>query len=467
MLIAVAAACGYQAIAAERDAQPEPFPVGPAGTASLATPILSARRVPEQIAVPAAEEALAAELATVVSSLPPQTCLVVEHADRRVFEMNPTSALVPASIQKLLTASAVLVSLGPDFRFVTTASGLDSIDDGVLESDLWLVGGGDPVLATADYVAAYEEEPIASRLETLADALVSAGLTEVRGGVRGDDSRYDLVRYLEVWPERYIEQNQTGPLSALTVNDGFVEFPEQDLVRSLSVATEDPPVHAAATLDDLLEARGVTIAGSPASGAPPAGAVELARLESAPLAEIVADMLSASDNATAELLLKELGRATSGGGTTAAGVEAVAAWAAAAVGDPTGLVVADGSGLAVENNVSCGQLAVLLDEADPASAVVTGLAVAGERGTLRNRYDDTDMAGRLRAKTGSLRDATALAGFVDTPSGDHLTFAFIVNREAIDVVSEALPWQDAVVAPLGDYPAGVDLVAIGPQDPVG
>ncbi len=461
LLLALAGGAGFAAMRSDRDARPEPFLVSAPGP-GVGTALLSARRIPGLISEPAAEEALSQQLAAAASDLPPDSCLLADHQGRLLFQQNPSTTLTPASTIKLVTAAAALELLGPDAIFTTTVRASDALDDGVVEGDLWLVGGGDPVLATDDYLEAYDVTPIDTDLEALADQLVAGGLTEIRGAVVGDESRFDTERYVAIWPDRYAEQNQTGPLSALTVNDAFADFPSEEPVRPFSTAADSPATHAAATFDDLLEARGVAISGAPAAGIADASSIEVGHIDSPRLASILSDMLTNSDNATAELVLKEIGVRSGGAGTTAAGAAAVGAWLQQTYQTDATTVVADGSGLAVEDHVGCDLLLAILDDAAPGSPIADGLAVAGERGTLEGRYVDTDIEGRLRAKTGSLRDSTALAGFVDVPTGSVLTFAMIANRDNIDFASEAVPWQDAVVEALAAFPSGVDLEAIGP-----
>ena len=93
----------------------------------------------------------------------------------------------------------------------------------MITGDVWLVGGGDPLLATQDYVHTFRRppEPVTS-LEALADGVVAAGVTQITGRVVGDESRYDTQRYVASWPARYIRAPEIGPMSALSVNDGFM-----------------------------------------------------------------------------------------------------------------------------------------------------------------------------------------------------------------------------------------------------
>ncbi|MGH9185712.1 MAG: D-alanyl-D-alanine carboxypeptidase/D-alanyl-D-alanine endopeptidase, partial [Acidimicrobiales bacterium] len=294
---------------------------------------------------------------------------------------------------------------------------------------------------------------------------VAAGVTEVRGAVVGDESRYDSRRYVDVWPERFIVQDQTGPLSALSVNDGWIAFPPNpDTRRPDEEPAPDPAAHAAQALTQLLAARGVAV-GSPArAGEAPADDTEVAAVESPRMREVVAQMLRESDNQTAELLTKELGLRTKGEGTTAAGVAAIQDEMAALGLPVTDAVVADGSGLAEAGRVTCQLVQAVLDRAGPNSPLDAALPIAGQTGTLTERFVGVPVSGRMRAKTGTLNEVTSLAGFVDTLPGARITFSFIVNLPPGERVGEDdLVLQDELAAILVGYPQGPVLADLGPK----
>jgi D-alanyl-D-alanine carboxypeptidase/D-alanyl-D-alanine-endopeptidase (penicillin-binding protein 4) len=217
-------------------------------------------------------------------------------------------------------------------------------------------------------------------------------------------------------------------------------------------------------LTDLLRARGVVVNGAATSGPAPAEATDVASISSPPLREILVQMLRESDNQTAELLTKELGRVRGGAGSTDAGIEAVAAIAAELGLPMTGAVVADGSGLAVENRVTCNLVQTLLDQTGSDGLIAAGLPVAGQTGTLDVRFLNTPVVGRLRAKTGTLNQVTALAGFVDTLQGASLTFSYLVNLPEPDRVSvDDIALQDELGGILITYPEGPPPEVVGPR----
>lgn len=419
-------------------------------------PVLSARRVPGLLARTAGDRRLSEALDVVWAASPGASCLVVSQGERGVYERQVDQVVVPASAAKLLTAVAVLRHLDVEDRLRTTVVATEPASGGVLEGDLWLVGGGDPLLGTQPWAASFEHQPaLYSPLELLADRVAEAGVRVVRGRVIGDDDRYDETRYVTTWPARYVTENQTGPLSALSVNDGFSAW------EPAVVPFADPAAGAATVLTDLLRQRGVQVDGEAGSGSSPGGAVEVAALASARVGELVSQMLRESDNGTAELLVKELGLVVRGEGSTAAGIAAVAD-ALAALGLPTtGAVIADGSGLDRGNRLNCRLIQAVLSRAEPGGPLDAGLAVAGRTGTLTERFLAGPVGGRLRAKTGTLEGVTALAGYAEVRLGQALTFAYVANGIASTNGGFAL--QDQLADSLVRYPDLPDVDQLGPS----
>ena len=129
-----------------------------------------------------------------------------------------------------------------------------------------------------------------------------------------------------------------------------------------------------------------------------------------------------------------------------------------------GVIVADGAGLATDNLLTCALAQAILERSGPESAIGNGLPVAGLTGTLSRRFLESAVTGILRAKTGTLNQVTALAGFLDTPPGATLTFSYIVNLVPPDVVdADDLALQDELAGILVRYPEGPSLEELSPQ----
>ena len=364
------------------------------------------------------------------------SCLIVRQGTRELYSRNPDRPLIPASNLKILTAIAVLTKIDPEERLITSAKAATPIrPDGTLAGPLHLVGGGDPLLMTADYAATLKNQPpMRTPFEQLADQLVASGLKHVQGPILGDESRYDAVRYIPSWRPNYAADGEVGPASALLVNDGFAEF------HPRRIAAGRPAAHAAALLSDLLRGRGVLIDGPPGQGDVPASAATISELRSPPFRDVVAQMLKESDNTTAELLAKELGRRQSGNGSTAAGIKAMQEVLAARGLSTNDLRAVDGSGLDRSDQATCDLLSDSLGTGDPLP-----LPIAGKEGTLADRFVGHPAAGRLKAKTGSLNGVVGLSGYLDT-----LSFSLLANDLPRDAIGRAL--QESVGAALARYP---------------
>jgi serine-type D-Ala-D-Ala carboxypeptidase/endopeptidase (penicillin-binding protein 4) len=457
VVLAVAAAGG--ALALDQAPPAEAVGIG----AAPATPVLSARRVPEVIAAPVADRRLAADLDAWLAASPGTSCLVVDVEGREAYGHNPVSPVTGASTQKLLTATGLLLALGPDATFETTAVAAQAPAAGVVAGDLYLVGGGDAGLGTPDWPPASPgtRERVVHDIDGLASAIAAAGVTQIQGSVVGDGRRYDDQRYEASLAPRLIEQDQIGPIGGLMVNDGFSGFSSERSLAS-TVPAADPAADAARVLTERLAAHGVAVAGAPRSGPAPDGSTTVASMTSPPLSQIVADMLTNSDNETAEAALKEIGHEMSGQGSWPAGAAALTQLLSDNGVPMDGLHIVDGTGLSLEDQLTCRALVDVLSREETGPILRAGLPIAGQTGTLVDRFVGTSAAGRLRAKTGTLRNATALAGGVEPLAGGEVTFAYVANVPDPGEVTFEEVGMEGLADILLAYPRGVDLAALEP-----
>lgn len=432
-----------------------------AAAAAPATPVFNLRRVAGAVSRTVGAGRLRTDLDALLAQplyadTADDTCLAVrDPAGRPLYLRAMDKALIPASNLKLLTAAVALAKLGPDTRYITPVrSPSPPAADGSV-GDLWLVGSGDPLLATADFaaIAGWLERPRpATPIEGLADRIVNAGVKRI-GRLLGDESRYDTVRYLPTWEPNYATDPDIGPQSALQLNGGFVQW------RPRGIPQTAPATNGATVLAGLLRARGVTV-GSVGEGRAPENGVTVAQIESPPMADVVGVMLRDSDNLVAELIVKELGARFGGGGTTAAGlaVERTAALELGLPGRP--VVLSDGSGLDRGNRLSCEVVDAVLARNGENSPIGKGLSVAGSIGTLTRRFLNSAAAGKVKAKTGSLDGVTSLSGWATDLRGEDLQFAMLANDVPYESAGTAL--QNQLVNVLATYPKAPPPEEIGP-----
>ncbi|MEY3453014.1 MAG: putative D-alanyl-D-alanine carboxypeptidase [Actinomycetota bacterium] len=407
-----------------------------------AEPLFSVRRIAQTAALEARVTTVRQRLSSVATQLPEQSCLLARADARVVASVRADEAVIPASNMKVLVAAAALDILGEDFRYETRLLGNQV--GGVVAGNLWLVGGGDPLLSTRAYPATQQYPTISPTfLDSLADELAASGVTSVTGSVVGDESRYDNERYVPTWGDG-IRAIEAGPLGALLVNDGII------LGQPLKPAS--PAVGAATIFTQLLRERGITVIGAPRAGTAPTDVAQLGSLTSAPLAQLLIDVLTNSDNNAAELLLKEIGLARTQSPTRVAGLQAVAQAIEARGVSTSGLVFADGSGLDDSNRVTCTALVAVIESYGLDSSLGQGMALAGTTGTLRSVLTTGPATGKVRAKTGTLRNVKSLSGFFPVQDGA-ISFALVLNGGGVSNQSAYRPLWDATMKAFGTYNA--------------
>ncbi|MCJ7673504.1 MAG: D-alanyl-D-alanine carboxypeptidase, partial [Acidimicrobiia bacterium] len=246
VLLAVAAlVCAVLAVRST-----SPAKAAGSAVATPGTPAWSARRVPQPIVDAVGAQRL--QVALDATAAGTDSCFLVDEGGAPLASHNGDAPLIPASTQKLLTASTALAVLGPETTLDTRVVAAAAPEGGTVDR-LFLVGGGDPLLVTPDAQALREEIPelrgsATTSLASLADAIVAAGVKRIPKGIGADDSRYETLRYLPGWKDSYRTDGQVGPLGALTVNGGF------SALRPKPVPVDDPAIFAAEKLGELLEA---------------------------------------------------------------------------------------------------------------------------------------------------------------------------------------------------------------------
>jgi len=313
--------------------------------------------------------------------------------------------LMPASTMKVVTAAVALHVLGPNWKPVTT------VTYDTATRTLALVGGGDALLTSV----------------------------QLKGLAR---SAVETLTAMQESPARLIVDDSLFPAPTVQVGVSSGQLPsEERLVRALVVdrrKSNDSSLDAGRKFRALLASSGVLI---PFDGRAVSAGAPIAALRGLRLQSSLNTMLVYSDNDIAEMTFR---LSALGAGNTAswADARATAHSALAAIGVPTkSLRLIDGSGLSRSNRLTAAALAELLAKAEGdgrLGIMHTLLPTAGVDGTLRRRYSSGPAAcvqGLLQAKTGSLHDVIALAGYAPADDGTARPFAMIVNDVRNSVVA--------------------------------
>lgn len=462
-----------------QDAKPRTRRLAPLTSASLGGLYLALLlAMPAQAAIPVA--ALRQLIQQPGLSAPYTGVRIVDaETGNPILEQNATTALMPASNLKVITSSAALSLLKPEFQFKTELLTDGHVSGDTLQGNLYLKGFGDPVLND-------------DRLESLIEELHLLGIRSVSGNLVADDSFFDAERVGRGWKSTYGAAAYSAQISALTLDLNTVEIrvrPTQvgqaasitlkpantffEIVNRtttsgggtrLSIsrrlvnghnqiivsgnlyvrgATEveklnldDPTLYVGNVAQNLMGKQEIALQGKVVKGTTPAGAALLASSESPPLREVVTELNKHSVNLIAENLLKFMGANFEGPpGTAVKGAKVVMErFLVGEVGLPrnNSLVMADGSGLSPLDRMTTDVLSKVLQhmyhEYDASVDFMASLPIAGVDGTLKKRMNTPEIKRRVRAKTGFIDGASSLSGYLYTKSNQVLIFSFLMNH---------------------------------------
>jgi D-alanyl-D-alanine carboxypeptidase/D-alanyl-D-alanine-endopeptidase (penicillin-binding protein 4) len=421
-----------------------------------------------------------------------------------IYSRNAGVRVMPASTMKLVTAAVAAEKLGWDYTFETRLETTGPVVDGVLRGDLVVVGTGDPTieaqeLRTAPLFEEWAEQLVKAGVRAIDGRLIgddnafddetagagwawdyltaayappsgalnyNEGLVAVRVLAAPPEAR-DTSPRVELAPvghglrvDNRVRRVARGQPAAVTVSrlpgentlvvDGTLPIGRGSVVMATTVP--NPTLFFIEGLRAVLASRGIEVRGGAhdiddVSDVPGQRGV-FARHSSAPLRAIVAKLLKDSPNLYGEVVFKaighEMGKADEG--TTAAArrivTETLDNWNVR----PRSLVMYDGSGLSRYNYVTAELLVQVLErmwrDERHRAPFVAGLPIAGIDGTLSTRMKGT-LRRRVQAKTGTISNARALAGYLDTTHRGRLAFAmvanhFIVRAAEVDNVMEQM-----------------------------
>ena len=403
-----------------------------------------------------------------------------------VYSFNAQRSVMPASLTKLFTTAVGFEKLGKNFRFRTTLAYCGEIDrGGTLRGDLYIIGGGDPLLGSYRYRQTVPDSLFAAWHK----AVTAAGIKAVDGRVYYDASIFDSHPVHDNWQWGDIGNYYGSGVSGLNFHENmfFIHFtPGGKLGYPATVSRMEPKALNLHVINEVTTGPAksgdqVIVYGEPGStirrcaGTVPLDAKNFSVRASLPKpGQACADLFTAylrarkvsvsgaatealrrpsnmttlleytsptyyviaqytnmtSNNTYAEAIHRYVGYKMYGLGSSANGAKAVNDYIQRMRIESSGVNLEDGSGLSVRNRVTADFVCRFLIEVSKASFFddyLKSLAQAGESGTVKNLLPGLPSNVTVRMKTGSMTGVRAYAGYVITAKGERLCFSVIAN----------------------------------------
>lgn len=402
----------------------------------------------------------------------------------------------PASTIKVLTTLAALEELSPAWRWKTEAYADAPVRQGRLEGDLYLKGYGDPYLVIEQFWR-FLRLLRAEGIETIdGDLVLDQSYFAREPGEAGEFDNQPLRAYnvlpnalmvnfqavnfrfmpqpgpgrvnifADPMPANVEVENRVtltrGPCRGWAHGLGMKVQNRKDRVRVLFSGTYDadcgdnemfrvvsePAPYILGMFRALWTELGGRFEGGVREGTVPAGARLLTTAYSPPLADIIRSINKYSNNVMARQLLLTLGAERAGApGTTDKGIRAVHEWLTERGLDFPELVLENGAGLSREVSISArhlGQVLLTAWRSPYMPEFFSSLPISAMDGTLRKRFHDATLEGKMHLKTGSLRDVRTVAGYVQDQAGRRVVVVCLHNHPRADTASGQAV-QDAVL----------------------
>jgi D-alanyl-D-alanine carboxypeptidase/D-alanyl-D-alanine-endopeptidase (penicillin-binding protein 4) len=413
--------------------------------------------------------------------------IVVLEADsgKTLFERHAKEPFPPASTTKLFTAAASLLSLGADYQFQTAVKiAKKDLLQNNLNGNLTIQFSGDPTLSTADLKqliadikaagihqingniiidntrfespdypmgwtwesnAWYYQAPVTTIILnenkvpiTLTSSETLGQKTAVALATHAEESlvklQPDVVTVTQEESETHcqieVQMDESNHLSLKGC------WPQQTKPMTLKVALKNPLLLAEKIIIGALDAEKIILTGKIITGKAHQDLMNIASHNSKPLKELLGKVLQDSNNLYSESLTKTMGAVYFKRGTFQRGILAIKEILSNSAGiDFTALRLMDGSGCSEYDLVQPYQLARLLFAMDHDKIVgqdfKNALHISGgqnENSTLYTRFKFADSKGRIRAKSGTKKGVSALAGYLTTNQNKNLIFVIMIDH---------------------------------------
>jgi len=396
----------------------------------------------------------------------------------------------PASIMKLVTTYAALDLLGAAYTWATPVYVDGPVSNGVLNGNLYIKGEGDPKL-------------VLERIWLLLRRIQGLGITTVKGDIVLDRSAFEntaetdpsvfdgeplkpynaapdalllnfksvVMTFVPSGNGQFAQVSYDPPLASVatqptvalssgecgdyrsTLRADFNDpnrirlagsFPASCGEKSWAVAYAEPRTYAGRAIGGMWGEMGGRVGGQVRDGRVPVGLKPAFELTSPPLAEVIRDINKYSNNVMAQQVFLTLGLTQKNRGTFEASRATVAQWWRERIGTGEAQpVLENGAGLSRDGRISAAALGRMLQIAWRSPVMpelMASLPAIGVDGTLKKR--SLRSGGSAHLKTGSLRDAAGVAGYVDGASGRRYVVVAIANHAN---AAAARPAFDALV----------------------
>ena len=412
-------------------------------------------------------------------------------AHQPVFAKNNKFPLRSASNMKILTSASALHFLGPELKIVTKIFTDGNIKKGILQGNIFIKGGGDPLFELSD-------------LDSLVAQIKSAGIHTISGRIYSDVSLFDTARWSKGWmwdDDPYTDQPYITPLSinrnavsievrfdsdansfdvAINPESKFFAVVNQITVDS-STSTNLSYTHECAGSKEKIFIKGVwnpadTLSRESISILSPEEFFVFAFKEKCKdagihirsksekrksvsliclaqrghsVTAIVEVMNKTSNNLCAELLSRNLCAAGIVKGITGEdGLRYVDSLIYLTGFNPKNYRIADGSGVSHYNIVTAELLNGVLkyfynNEPQNYPLLKNSFPQAGIDGTLKNRMTSGKAHKRIFAKTGTISGVSALSGYASGLSGSEYSFSILMQINPTDI-NRARRIQDTI-----------------------
>jgi len=406
-------------------------------------------------------------------------CVVNSSTGNIVFEQNAQLGLAPASCQKIVTSVSAYEMLGKDFRFKTYIGIDNKVTNGVLDGNLYIIGGGDPTTGSQRWAGTSETVVLQRFLKILKEHMIKSikgnlicndlGFTTnpLPGGWIWEDignyygagawgfnwreNQYDVTFTTGQTKGAPTKISSTRPAGVATAyqftnevttgaagsGDNAYLFtapyhpniiargtvPVSSNGFTISGALPDPPAFFINTLQQYLPENSIALSGKVGTTSgnrqyfmlPGSAPLLIDSLLSPSLDSVNYWFLKKSVNLFGEALVKAIAVAAGNKGETANGTDFIRAFWKKAGIPAAALKIVDGSGLSPANRITT-------------HALTSVLQYARKQSWFNGFYNALPEINGIKMKDGYISGVRSYTGYVTNRSGEKLTFAFIVNN---------------------------------------